>query len=148
MPLRQGTRAATAPERHRTARQGAPNRITWWGVMQYFPTRKVQRRWTTVVPEVLRSFYVAGGQGDKRRLSDHGDRKAAPLDHVAARVRQFMCLTLGKLAKDSRPATTRDLKSSKRKSLQGKIVSILCYDAPQGRLSRAGEGFSLVVSNA
>ena len=30
---------------------------------------------------------------------------------------------------------------------QGKIVSLLRYDAPQGRLSRAGEGFSPAVSH-
>jgi len=40
------------------------------------------------VPEVLRSLYVAGGQGDRRRLTDHGDMRAPPPDHIAARVQQ------------------------------------------------------------
>ena len=34
-----------------------------------------------------------------------------------------------------------------RRELQGKIASISRYDAPQGRLSRAGEGFSPAVSH-
>ena len=53
-----------------------------------FPIRKVQRRWTNVVSEVLRSFYVAGGQGDMRYLPDHEDRKPTPPDHVTDRVDQ------------------------------------------------------------
>jgi hypothetical protein len=94
-----------------------------------------------VVPEVLQSFYVAGGQGDKRRLPDRGDRKATPPDHVAARVSSYISLTLGIPAKDSRPATTRDLMSSKWRSQQEKISSIFADGAPHGRLRGAKGGF-------
>ena len=71
--------------------------------------------------------------------------RATPPDHVAARVPQFECPTLSKLEKDSRPATTRDLRSSTRRALQGKIATIFADDDPRF-LRGATRGFFLAVS--
>ena len=79
--------------------------------------------------------------------NDHGDRKATPPDHVAARARSNVSLTLGMLAKDSRPATTRDLRSNSRMALQGEIVSILGYGAPHGsKIVKSRRGFLPAIS--
>ena len=85
----------------------------------------------------------SGGQGESRRLSDHGDRKATLPDHVAARSRSNFRLILGILIKYSRPAMTRDLRTN-RSLLQGKISSIFATDAPQGRLRYAKGGILAV----
>ena len=57
---------------------------------------------------------------------------ATPPDHVAARVSSNVSLTMEILVKESRPATTRDLKSNKWRAQQRQIVSILGYGAPYG----------------
>ncbi len=71
----------------RSLRTGFEPRSGTRGENQGFRQVILSRRWTTVVPEVLRSFYVAGDLGDRRRLPDYGDRKATPPDHIAARGR-------------------------------------------------------------
>jgi hypothetical protein len=98
-----------------------------------------------VVPEFLQSFYVAGDQGDRRCLPDHGDRKGDTPHHVAARVSKFECLALGKLAKDSRPATKRYLMRSKKRAVQEKIAMISADDDPEF-LRGAARVFFLAVS--
>ena len=40
-----------------------------------------------------------GGQGDNRRLPDHGDRKATPPNHVAIRIAQFLVPDPGQIGK-------------------------------------------------
>ena len=82
-PLFQGTGAAIAPEPKAPAGSTDNEHDYVVGCTESSPQGKVNR--PTVVPEVLRIFYVAGGQGDKRRLPDHGDWKATPPDHGAAR---------------------------------------------------------------
>jgi hypothetical protein len=79
-----GTGVAAAPEPKAPAGSTDNEQDYVVGCTESSPQGKVSR--LTVVPEVLRSFYVAGGQGDRRRLPDHGDRRATPHDHVAARV--------------------------------------------------------------
>ncbi len=79
--------------------------------------------------------------------NDHGDQKATPPDHVVARVRGNVSLTLDMLAKYSRPATTRDFKSSRRRALQREIVSILGYGAPHGSKNvKSRRGFLPTIS--
>ncbi len=58
-----------------------------------------------------------------------------------------MSLALGMLAKDSRPATTRDLRSSRRRALQREIVLIMGYGAPHGsKTVKSRRGFLPAIS--
>ena len=75
---------------------------------------------------------------DKRSSSGETPQVAMALSSVP------LFLTLGG---DRVPETTTPI-VEQLEELQGKIVSILCYEAPQGRLSGAGEGFSPMVSHA
>ena len=82
--LRKGTRVAAAPAPKASAGSaGHTNMITWWDIGRRFA--HVESRSTHYCgTEALRSFYGAGGHGDRRCRTDHGDRKATPPDHVAA----------------------------------------------------------------
>ena len=72
---------------------------------------------------------------------------ATPPDHVAVRVSINVSLTMSMLVKDSRPATTRDLRSNKRRAVQRQIVSILGYGAPHGsKIARSRRGFLPSIS--
>jgi hypothetical protein len=86
VPLFQGTEDAATPEPKAPAGSTDNEHEYVVGCTESSPQGKVNR--PTMVPEVLRSFYVAGGQGDKRRFPDRGDRRTTPPDHVAARGQQ------------------------------------------------------------
>ncbi len=82
--LREGTRAAAAPAPKAPAGSaGHTNRITWWDLGRSFAHMEI-RVTHYCGTEALRSFYGAGGHGDRRCRTDHGDRKATPPDYVAA----------------------------------------------------------------
>jgi hypothetical protein len=146
VPLRQGTGAATAPERHRTARRGSPNMFRGGEWQKEHPqgrSRDGGPGGTGGSTELL----CSGGPRGQAAPNDHGDRKATPPDHVAALVLNNVSLALGMLVKDSRPATTRHLMSNTRRALQGQIVSILGYGVPHGsKTVRSMRGFLPTIS--
>ena len=146
VPLRQGTRATTAPERYRTVRRGSPNRFRGGEWQKEHPkggSKDGGPGGTGGSTELL----CSGGARGQAAPNNHVDRKATPPDHVAARVRINVSLTLGMLVKDSRPSTARELRSSMRRALQGQIVSILGYGAPHGsKTVKSRRGFLLAIS--
>ena len=74
--------------------EGQRTRMTWWDVGRRFAHME-----SPVIhycgTEALRSFYGAGGHGDRRCRTDHGDRKATPPTTLRLEFHRHQCLTLG-----------------------------------------------------